>query len=333
MVTKQNGNGLRFIAAAIAFGALSSCATHRASAQSPSTLQATSLIVDGSVQRVYQSGSDFLVQILVQRAEAPRLDAAAGLDYPAPGQNVYVHVNGDRSIAGRLSRAAGGASVPDARSVVRAFLTAGRDGTWNGAGNDWYTDDLSPTNGTGGLGSGSDFGITSQRVSVGGEIGLKVLTVSPNSPAGKAGIEPGDILMQANRVALQSEAQLSEAYRASRGEFSLTVRDVKSGRDVLVKIPAASSSSSGAATARPLGVKSELAFYEGNPAVKLTEVDPRSPAGQAGLAAGLLILKANGKTIESPDDLEKAVQQSRGVLDLQVFDPTNRREQTIRVGL
>ena len=84
---------------------------------------------------------------------------------------------------------------------------------------------------------------------------------------------------------------------------------------------------------KSLGVKTELAFYGGEPAVKVTAVTPGSPAQLAGITVGLLILEANGTPVTSPEVLTGAEQGSRGRLQLQVFDPKDRRERSVQISL
>ena len=173
-------------------------------------------------------------------------------------------------------------------------------------------------------------------MSIGRDSGLKVTSVTPGRPAAKAGIELGDVLTQVGRLRVESEDQLAEAYRNSRGDFWVTVRDVNSGRDVPVNITAASNAPSNTPVRgrmQPLGASGELAFYNGEAAVKLIAVKPGSPAQKAGLAVGLLILKANGKAIESTKDLEQAERDSRGTMELLIVDPKTKRERTVRATL
>ena len=182
-------------------------------------------------------------------------------------------------------------------------------------------------------------GLSTERVSLGRESALKVVSVTPNSPAANAGIEPGDILVKANGIALESDRQLAQSYRESGGQFALTVRDVRSGRDVLVNIesdaavPNSDPSIDLNMKAKPLGVTTALAFYGGEPVLKVTEVASGSPAERAGITIGLLILKANGQPTSSEEKLREAERGSRGRLELQVVDPSDRRERTVRVTL
>ena len=149
--------------------------------------------------------------------------------------------------------------------------------------------------------------VSSEPVLLGRGTGLKVVDVAPGSPAQQAGIEPGDILVKANGVTLESQAQLDAAYRTSGGAFAVTVRDVRTDRDVLVDIAPPAAATDDATTApalnrgmKPIGVTTELAFYQGEAALKVTRVESGSAAQRFGVEPGLLILKANGKPLANP---------------------------------
>jgi S1-C subfamily serine protease len=161
---------------------------------------------------------------------------------------------------------------------------------------------------------------------------LKVLAVAPDSPAAQAGIEVGDVLIKANRTPIASPEQLAAAVRDSDGNVTVTVRDVRTGRDVAVEVQAGV-----APRTRPanisLGVKVELAFYQGEPAVKVVEVEPNSPAQRARIAPGMLIVIVNGTRVTNPDKLAEAERTAAGALKLQVVNPGDRSEQTVDVKL
>jgi membrane-associated protease RseP (regulator of RpoE activity) len=308
----------------------------RVESQDAGVMPSTDLVVDGRVENVFQSGDEMLVQIMVQRSEAPRLDSAGGVRYPAPGEYVYAHVD-----AAGFARGIGSqqrVAAPLAGSQVRASLSSGEAGRWEAAGPGWYQELSAVDGGLANRASGGDpgLGIAAEAITVGRQSALKVIRVAPNSPAQQAGVEPGDIVVEANREPVSSQKQLDDAYRASRGPFLLTVRDVRSEREFLVEVDAPAEQlrpDMRVAPPRSLGLTSELAFYSGQPAVKVTNVSPGSPAEQAGVVAGLLILEAGGKSIGGPDELNDAVKNSGKRLELKVVDPKDRRERILQVAL
>jgi S1-C subfamily serine protease len=185
-------------------------------------------------------------------------------------------------------------------------------------------------------------GISAEPVALGQRTALKVTRVQPDSPAAKAGIEPGDVLVAANGAAITGPEQLGNAIRKSGPTLTLTVRDSRSGRDVPVEVALG-----GPKPEKPLptevpgvgpekgrlGAVTELAFYDVEAAVKVTEVEPGSPAARAGLQPGILILQANGKPILHPNDLNDAVRSSAGTLKLTVVDPRSGKKGNVEVNL
>jgi len=81
--------------------------------------------------------------------------------------------------------------------------------------------------------------------------GQRVNNIVPNSPAFHAGLEPGDILVNANGIALDSEEILRAAIAESEGYMEMQVLDSRSGQLVWVvaetdpqnPVPAVASSS------------------------------------------------------------------------------------------
>ena len=292
----------------------------------------SAVIIEGRVAKVYQGEDESLVQVLVQKSQAVGSIQAMGR-YPAPGQYVYIHA-ASPSRSGGLFRRASDGGLPKSQDTIRASLTTDRVGQWVPQGDDWFepaSSDLAPTTTAAGT-----VGLVTERISLGRDRALKVVRVAPNSPAAAAGIEPGDVLVEANRTRLESQQQLEEIYQRSPRGIALTVRDVRSGREVDVNVePAGSTSSAPADRGRmqPLGAKTKLAFYDGNPALEISEVEANSPASRAGLQSGLLILEANGKAVGSAEELEAAERDSQGRLNLRVVDPQTKRVQTVRVSL
>jgi S1-C subfamily serine protease len=186
-------------------------------------------------------------------------------------------------------------------------------------------------------------GIAAEPVAIGQRTALKVTRVEPDSPAAKAGLEVGDVLVKANDAALTGVEQLAAALRKSGPKLTLTVRDVRTGREVPVEIELggaiavpptdAATPSTSTAAKGSLGVVTELTFYDSEAAVRITEVEPRSPAARAGLQAGTIIQAANGKAVLHPNDLLDAERNSGGRLKLSTVDARTGKKSTIDVDL
>jgi S1-C subfamily serine protease len=185
-------------------------------------------------------------------------------------------------------------------------------------------------------------GLSAEPVKLGQRTALKVTRVEEGGAAQKAGIEPEDVLVAANGAPLTGPEQLGYALRKSGPTLRLTVRDSRTGKDVAVEVPLGGSvvqdsapsnvPKLGGAT-RGLGAVTELAFYDVEAAVKVTEVEPGSPAARAGLQPGLLILEVDGKPVLHPNELSDAVRSSTGTFQLTVVDPRSGAKRAVQVNL
>jgi serine protease Do len=179
---------------------------------------------------------------------------------------------------------------------------------------------------------------------VGKRTGMKVIRVEPGSPAQKAGIEIGDVIVAANGVPVTGVEVLSAVLKKSGPSLTVTVRDTRTGRDLPVEVkvggpdavtpvPIPADTPVQAGGGRRLGAVTELVFYDVNPAVKVTEVEPDSPAARAGIEPGDIIVEANGTPVLHPKTLDELVRQSPPVLKLQVVDPSTNKKTSVDVNV
>lgn len=334
--------------------------------------EGASVIVEGTVREVYRSQRqtqvDYVVLIDVDRSEYGRAPAnPKRVQAPAPGDQVYVHVF--TPLDG--FRGNGHNSMPAERSHVRAYLYPRAQGGWAGAFPDWLdASNIEPQGrpagepeppadaaagpstrpGTPPAVEGSmlpRLGLRAEQVQVSGRLVLKVIDVAPDSPAGKAGIEPGDALIGINGGFITDLDQLSSAILKGGSAVQFNVLDVRSGKTASVKVDVSSllaaenarhkvepTPAPAPASTRSLGVKIEkvrLGFR--TTAVRVTEVQEESPAVRAGLEPGDVIIAANSTPVEDLDQLNAAVQKSGPVMTLKVLDPRTRREVPVQVHL
>ncbi len=152
-------------------------------------------------------------------------------------------------------------------------------------------------------------GARAEQVHVSGRLVLKIIDVVPESPAGKAGIEPGDAIIGVNGGFFTDLDQLAAIVRKGGPIAKLTVLDVRSGQQAAVKLdvtewltadssrhaptPAPTPAPAPApvpapapARVRSLRVKTEsVRVGLRTTAVRVTEVQEDSPAAMAGLEA------------------------------------------------
>ena len=170
------------------------------------------------------------------------------------------------------------------------------------------------------------------------EFGLKerkgalVTSVTANGPGAKAGVEPGDILLEVNGKAVPSRNALVEMVMATKpgatvplkvlrdkAEKSLSVTieelnlETEGGTAQAEEAQQEETGSGFGMTLGPLGseVARRLRVPSGTRGVLITEVDPSSAAAREGVRPGDVILKVNGQTIETVREASQALQAIR----------------------
>ncbi len=298
--------------------------THQGICQESST---ATLVADGRVVEVFRStasNNEFIVQMLVQKSEAVRTaDLAGATRFPAPGEYLYVHVEC--------------ADLPRPNMNIAVTLALGEHQQWIGQERPWFQElDSLDTSGPMTSGGGQ-LGVETEAVDLRFRRAIKVTSVSPNSPAAKAGIEVGDVLVTANGVDVASPAELAEQVRNSGNILKLTVRDIRTDKNVPVDVELGGQGevmrNPGGNANQSSGLTTEVAFLGGNAVLKVTNVAADSPAQRAGVRKGQLILSANGNPVEKPENLAKSERNSRGMLELKLVDPQSRNERTVRLDL
>jgi serine protease Do len=186
--------------------------------------------------------------------------------------------------------------------------------------------------------------------------GVMVREVRDNTPAAKAGLQPGDVILKFAGQAVNNPRDLQNVVERSPIGSSQPLVLLRDGKQTTLNVtcnemPGDMTASSGragrgqegdrsavdalgietesltAAKARELGIKADSG-------VVITEVNPGSPAAMAGLSRGMVITQANRKAVKSPEDLRKALASKplkEGVL-LLVRTEEGTRMVMLRVG-
>ncbi len=325
------------------------------------------LVVDGVIRQIFNSSrdgrTDYLVEIDVQRSEArPPRQGTVTPQYPAPGQSVYVHVSRPQARV-----APGARDLPQEKARVRAYLVPRTPGGWEGASAEWFEiasdrtvqtrpADAAPARPTNGAPAGDDdrmpltsLGITTEPIRARDRFALRVTSIERGGPGQKAGLEIGDVIVAADGELLTSAKQLADV--AARGaEFPLVVLDVNTGRPAQVEIRAAARPgdlSQGprqdpAATprvepsqkpARSLGVSAEPVSLGGRTALKISRVEPDSPAARAGLEPDDVIVAAGGAQVTGVEQLVSAIRKSGPTLALTVRDSRTGKDTDVKIAM
>ncbi|MFQ5696816.1 MAG: RIP metalloprotease RseP [Myxococcota bacterium] len=138
-----------------------------------------------------------------------------------------------------------------------------------------------------------------------------VAVLSPEMPAGRAGVQTGDRIVRVNATPVESWEEASAALATAAGPLELEVeRRLPEGEraHVILKI------------ASPPRRPSPTALGLTPAGLEIATVDPESPAGRAGLEPGDLLRSVDGAPIQSFQSLAVRVRASRGrSLQLQVL--------------
>jgi serine protease Do len=166
------------------------------------------------------------------------------------------------------------------------------------------------------------------------EFGLKerkgalVTSVPANGPGAKAGVEPGDVILEVNGKAVAGRNALVEMIMATKPGTTIPVRVVrdKAEQNLSVTVEELNLETEGGAAAEdaqqeetgggfgltlgPLGseMARRLRVPAGTRGVLITDVDPASAAAREGIRPGDVILKVNGQTVEAVRDASQALQ-------------------------
>jgi len=154
--------------------------------------------------------------------------------------------------------------------------------------------------------------------------GVLVASVEPGGPADKAGFRSGDVITQFDGKPVESGRELSRAVAATKPGTQAPVTVVRDGKpqELTVTIgqrseeqTASSTAPDGADDGKRLGLalspipeaaRGQLGLEPGTSGVLIQRVDPNSPAAEAGLRQGDVIVSANNQPVSAPADVAKA---------------------------
>jgi serine protease Do len=166
-----------------------------------------------------------------------------------------------------------------------------------------------------------------------GTSGALVSSIAPGSPAGKAGMQPGDVITRYDGQPIEDTAHLRNRVASTAPGKTIELTVVRGGKEqdvraTIGKLPeeqvAESAEPPGESDARTsvdgLGIAAqsltpELAAqlgYRNESGAVITGVRQGSPAAIAGLQQGDLVVEAAHKPVNSVDDLRRALERSRG---------------------
>jgi len=157
-------------------------------------------------------------------------------------------------------------------------------------------------------------------------VGAEVIRIEEQSPAARAGLQLGDVIVQLGETPVRTVADLQAGLARREPNTSVRLRVTRYGRDVTVDVTPGIVRSGGrpeAPTATAEGsARAGLQVAERGGRVVIAAVQPYSTAARAGVRAGQVVVSANGRQIGSVDQLAEVVREARaGALSLVVEDP------------
>ncbi|MFT6986580.1 MAG: Do/DeqQ family serine protease [Psychromonas sp.] len=153
-----------------------------------------------------------------------------------------------------------------------------------------------------------------------GQSGALITSVSKDSPAEKAGIKSGDIIIMLDGRAITSTGELRSRIGIKQIGDKVAVTILRDGKEkqLQVKIGEPQSSTYSDGKLHPL---LEGAYFENEPdgnGVVVTRLAPNSIASYSGLRAGDLIVAANQLRVVDMESFKKALKRNKSALLLQI---------------
>ncbi|HEY8580007.1 MAG TPA: PDZ domain-containing protein, partial [Beijerinckiaceae bacterium] len=150
--------------------------------------------------------------------------------------------------------------------------------------------------------------------------GALVAEVQPNTPAARAGLEAGDVIVAVNGDKVEAPRDLSRRIAALGPKATADLRYLRNGREQTTKVTLESLPDQRADAARDTrggddegdrGTRLGLRLAPGDNGVAVAEVEPDSPAARQGLQSGDTILEVAGRAVKRPAEVADAVRAAR----------------------
>ncbi|MBA4187681.1 MAG: hypothetical protein C0467_06635 [Planctomycetaceae bacterium] len=157
-----------------------------------------------------------------------------------------------------------------------------------------------------------------------------------DAAAAKAGIELGDILLKVGDQRVKTEADLKAALEAARGKLVVTYFNPRDNKVESRELTPDAGSIGVSVEAVTVDLQEEEApqppaepeVPEGETAVQVTEVVPRSAAARAGIQNGDVIVAVNGKRVSTPTQLTAMLEAAGEEAEVVYVNPEDGKAET-----
>ncbi len=151
--------------------------------------------------------------------------------------------------------------------------------------------------------------------------GALIAEVIRDSPAEKAGLKRGDIIVKIDGKDVEDSSKLSATVRQHMAGDTIKLDVLRRGKEMKVSVTLAEvdTTVADADTADKLGfsvstitpeLRKELKLSDRETGLVVTDVEERSPAARSGLRRGDIILEAAGREVNTTTELFKAIAKS-----------------------
>jgi serine protease Do len=154
--------------------------------------------------------------------------------------------------------------------------------------------------------------------------GAEIVRIEPGSPAERAGIRLGDVIVQIGDTRVSSVSELQAALARLEPNTTVPVRAIRSGQPVTMNVQLGVVRSGVRPSPPPTAegpARAGLQVAERGGRVVIAAVQPYSAAARTGVRAGQVIVSANGRQISSAAQLAEVVRTAdEGALSLVIDD-------------
>jgi hypothetical protein len=213
----------------------------------PQPKEAASLVVEGVVHESFRSlrstRIDHLFEIEVRSAQlGTSPDTRFEGVLPRSGDLIYVFAFQRRADAPQVPGPVGYRDLPAEQDVIRAWLYPRLGGGWQfayplGFERNGRADAVSePADAQGVAGAGAlpasrrRLGVLVVPALVGNRPGLQITNVTPGQRASRAGLEPGDMILEADGAPVRSLGDLTSRVARAGDKLRLLIRNVRNGQ-------------------------------------------------------------------------------------------------------
>jgi serine protease Do len=141
--------------------------------------------------------------------------------------------------------------------------------------------------------------------------GVLVSEVSPDSPAARAGVKPGDVVLEMNAARVENPGDLARAVGLARPGTPTSLTVWRGGREHALRVTLGTTPTEAAPTRLGLALQpltpeaAREAGVRARDGVLVTAVEPEGAAAAAGIRPGDVIMEVEGQAVRQVADFER----------------------------